>query len=95
LDRQPPKNSNRLIDAIGFLGHIFPRQFIGPRPATPTDFSELTPSAFSPIVIRIAKILEDFRLYPDLLERLFSDISTIQFKVATGLNLTDMGDEAE
>jgi hypothetical protein len=53
-------NSNGLINAIGFLSHIFPRKFIGPRPAASADLSEFTSSAFSPIAIGIAKIPEDF-----------------------------------
>jgi hypothetical protein len=86
---------NGLIDAIGFLGHVIPREFIGARPAAAADLPELTSSAFSPIAIGIAEISEDFRIHPDLLERLFFYISAIQFKVAAGLNLADMGDEAE
>ncbi len=88
-------NLDRLINAIGFLGHVFAGEFIGPRPAASADLSELTSSAFPPIPIGIAKILEDFRFHPDLPERFFFYISAIQFEVATGLNLTDMGDETE
>jgi hypothetical protein len=88
-------NLNGLINTIGFLGHVFPGELIGPRPAAATDLPELTSSAFSQIAIGIAKILEDFRFHPDLLEGFFFYISAIQFEVAAGLNLTDMGDETE
>jgi hypothetical protein len=79
LTRKRKKCLKRLINAIGFLGHILSGDFVSPCPTTPADFSELTPSAFSLIAIGIAKILEDFGLGPDFLERCFPDISTIQF----------------
>jgi hypothetical protein len=85
----------RLIDAIGFLRHVLPGDFVSPCPATSADFSELTPTAFPLIAFGIAEILEDFRLGPDFLKRFFPDISTIQFQIATGLDLADIGDEAE
>jgi transcriptional regulator with XRE-family HTH domain len=85
----------RLINTIGFLGHVFPGEFIGPGPTASADLSELTPSTLPMITICISKILEDLTVFPDLLKRLLPHISTIQFEIATGLNLPCMGDEAE
>jgi hypothetical protein len=79
LIRKRKKDLKWLIDTIGFLRHVLPGDFIGPRPTTPTNLSELTPPTFSLIAIGIPKILEDFGIRPDLPERFFSDISTIQF----------------
>ena len=95
LIRKRKKDLNRLIDAVRFLCHVVSGDFVGPGPATSADLSELTSSAFSLIAIDIPKISEDLRVSPDLLKRLFSHISTVQFEIAAGLHLTDMGDEAE
>jgi hypothetical protein len=84
-----------LIDAIGFLPHILPGDFVSPCPATSADFSEFTPSTFSLIAIGIPKVLENFGLFPNLPETFFHDISTIQFQIAAGLNLAKMGNETE
>jgi hypothetical protein len=68
LTRKRKKDLNRFIDTIGFLGHVFTGEFIGPRPTTAADLSELTPLTFSLIPIGIPEILEDFGVRPDLLE---------------------------
>ena len=95
LIRKRKKDLNRLIDAVRFLCHVVSGDFIGPGPTSSADLSEFTPSAFSLIAIGIPEILEDFGIRPDLLERFFSHISTVEFEIAAGLNLTDMGDETE
>jgi hypothetical protein len=95
LARNRNKESNGLIDAVRLLCHIVSEAFIGPGPTASADPSELAPPTFSLIAIRISKILENFGGVPDLLESFFFYISAIDFKIATGLNLTDMGDEAE
>jgi hypothetical protein len=95
LTRKRKNDLKWFIDAIGFLRHVLPGDFVGPCATTSADLSEFTPSAFPLIAFGIAKILEDFRLGPDFLKRYFPDISTIQFQIATGLDLADMGDEAE
>jgi hypothetical protein len=79
LIRKRKKDLKRLIDAIRLLRHILPGDFIGPCPTTPANLSEFTSPAFSLVAIGIPKILEDFGILPDLPERFFSDISTIQF----------------
>jgi hypothetical protein len=79
LTRERKTDLNRFIDTIGFLGHVFPGNFIGPGAAPPADLSKFTPSTFSLIAVRMSKILEDFRSGPDLLERFFLDTPTIQF----------------
>jgi hypothetical protein len=89
------KDLNRLIDAVGFLGHVVSQGFVSPGPAASTDFSKLTSTAFSLIAVGVPKVPEDFRAGPDLLERFLSHISTIQFEIAAGLNLPHMGDETE
>jgi len=68
LTRKRKKDLNRFIDTIGFLGHVFTGEFIGPRPTTAADLSELTPPTFSMITVGIPKILEDFGICPDLVE---------------------------
>jgi hypothetical protein len=95
LIRKREKGLNRLINAAGFFCHIFSKAFIGPGTAASADLSELTPSAFSLVAIGISKILKDLACFPDLLKRFFSHISAVQFEIATGLNLTEMGDETE
>ena len=90
LIRKRKKDLKRLIDAIGFLGHVFTGEFIGPRSTTAADLSELTPPTFSMIIVGIPEILKDFGICPDLLERFFSYISTVQFQIAAGLNLADV-----
>jgi hypothetical protein len=93
--RKRKEDLNRLINAIGFLSHVFPGEFVSPCPAASTNLSEFTPPAFSLIAIGVAKILENVRFHPDLLKRFFSHVSAIQFEIAAGLNLTHMGDETE
>jgi hypothetical protein len=95
LARNRNKESNGLIDTVRLLCHIVSEAFIGSGPTASADLSELTPPTFSPIAIGISKILENFRGVPDLMESFFFYISAIHFKIAAGLNLTDMGDEAE
>jgi hypothetical protein len=95
LIRNRKKYLYRLIDAIGLLSHIISGDFIGPCPTASADLSELTPPTLPMITIYISKILEDFTVCPDLLERLLPHISTIHFEIAAGLYLAHMGDEAE
>jgi hypothetical protein len=79
LTRKRKKDLDRLIDTVGFLSHVLPRDFVGPCAASPADLSEVTPSTFSLIAIGIPKIFEDFGIRPNLPEWFFLDISTIQF----------------
>jgi hypothetical protein len=95
LIRKREKGLKRLINAVGFFCHIISKAFIGPGTAASADLSEFTPSTFSLIAIGIPKVLEDRGCFPDLLKRFFSYVSAVQFEIPTGLNLTDMGDEAE
>jgi hypothetical protein len=95
LTRKRVDKLNGLINAVGFLRHKISKAFIGPGPAASTDFSELTPSAFSFIAVYISEILENLGGFPDLRKRFFSRISAVQFEVAAGLNLPDVRDEAE
>jgi hypothetical protein len=95
LARNRNKDSNGLIDAVRLLCHIISEAFIGSGPTSSADLAELAPPTFSTVAIGISKILEDFGGVPDLMESFFFYISAIHFKIAAGLNLTDMGDEAE
>ena len=90
LTRKRKKDLDRLINTIGFLSHVLSGDFVSPCAAPPADLSKLTPSTFSLIAVGISKILEDFGIPPDLAEWFFPDISTIQFEIAAGLNLTHM-----
>jgi hypothetical protein len=83
------------INAIRLFVHVVPKAFIGPGTTASTDFSVFTDSTFPFIAICVPEVQKDRGALPDLFERLFSHISTIQFQIATGLNLTHMGEEAE
>ena len=95
LIRKRKKDLNRLIDTVRFLCHIISGDFIGPGPASPADLAEFTPSAFSLITVCVPETLEDLGIDPDLPKGGFLDVSAVEFQVATGLNLTHMGNEAE
>ena len=83
------------INAIGFFAHVVPKAFVSPGTTASTDFSVFTNSTFPFIAICVPKIKEDRGVLPNLLERLFPHVSTVQFQIAAGLNLTQMGEEAE
>jgi hypothetical protein len=83
------------INAIRLFVHVVPSAFIGPGTTTSTDFSVFTDSTFPFIAIRVPEIDKDRGILPDLFERLFPYVSTVQFQIPAGLNLTPMGDEAE
>jgi hypothetical protein len=83
------------VNAIRFFAHVVPKAFIGPGTTASTDFSVFTDSTFPFIAIRVPEIEKDRGVVPDLFERLFPHSSTVQFQIATGLNLTRMGEEAE
>ncbi len=95
LTRKRKKDLNRLIDAIGFLGHIFTGDLVSPCTTTSADLSEFTPSAFSPVAVGIPEIFEDFGIHPDVPKGFFPDISAVQFQITAGLDLADMRNEAE
>src|SRR4030042_3994266 len=83
------------INAIRLFAQIIPKAFIGPGPTASTDFSVFTDSTFPFIAIRVPEIEEDRGVLPDVFERLFPDVATVQFQIPTGLHLTHMGEEAE
>jgi hypothetical protein len=85
----------RFINAVRFFIHIVSKAFIGPGTTASTDFSVFTDSTFPFIAIGVPEIEEDRGALPDLFEGLVPHISTIQFQIPTGLNLTPMGNEAE
>jgi hypothetical protein len=83
------------INAIRLFVHIVPKAFLGPGTTASTDFSVFTDSTFPFIAIRVPEIQKDRGVFPDLFERLFPHVSTVQFQIPTGLNLTHMREEAE
>ena len=83
------------INAIRFFAHVVPKGFIGPGTTASTDFSVFADSTFPFIAIRVPEIEKDRGILPDLFERLFPHVSAVQFQIPTGLNLTQMGEEAE
>jgi hypothetical protein len=83
------------VNAIRLFVHVVPKAFIGPGTTASTDFSVFTDSTFPFIAIRIPEIEKDWGVPPDFLERLFPHVSTVQFQIPTGLNLTHMGEKAK
>mgnify|MGYP006267954101 CR=1 FL=1 len=83
------------INAIRLFIHIVAKAFIGPCPTASADSSVFTDSTFPLIAIRVPEIEKDRGVLPDFFERLFPHVSTVQFQIPTGLNLTDVGDKAE
>jgi hypothetical protein len=83
------------INAIRLFAQVIPKAFIGPGTTASTDFSVFTDSTFPFIAIRVPEIEEDRGVLPDVFERLFPHVATVQFQIPTGLHLTHMGEEAE
>jgi hypothetical protein len=95
LIRKRKNSLTRLIDTVGLLSHIVAGQFIGTSPTASTDPPIFTPAALSMITIHVSQGLKDFRGVPDLLKRPLPHVATVQLKIATGLNPSQMGDETE
>jgi len=95
LIRKRKKCLSRLINAIGLLCHIVSGDFIGPGPTASADLPVFAPATFSLIAIGVAEILKDPGGGPYLPEGFLPNIPTVEFEIATGLNLAPMGDETE
>src|SRR5580693_8810527 len=80
----------RLVNAERLLVEIVPGRGVGARAAAHANVAELATAALALQVVDVAELIEHYRIFPDVGERLLFQVSCQGRQISTGIDLSLM-----